>query len=210
MLKGFIDHVTDTGFIEGWAFNTHTPLDPLTISIWNDEDAELAWGVALHYREDLVAAECATGWCAFRVQTRIKPATLHRLALTLVVRDVQRKILRRGKVPLIEDGTLVPASVPDLVREDPTTIRSIGQLAGCSGVFDDFLKRHGVDAFVRASYVYVLGRAADDSGLRTYGQLIRRNALTPFQLLTTLTDSAEFHSRPRLLAAPTSAAFPYR
>jgi hypothetical protein len=68
----------------------------------------------------------------------------------------------------------------------------------------------GVEAFVRAAYAYVLGRPADASGLASYGELLRKSTLTPLQLLTTLTDCDEFRSRPRLLAAPITTAFPFR
>jgi hypothetical protein len=39
---------------------------------------------------------------------------------------------------------------------------------------------------------------------------MRENSLTPFQLLAILSNSEEFRSKPRLLAAPNSAAFPFR
>jgi hypothetical protein len=55
-----------------------------------------------------------------------------------------------------------------------------------------------------------LGRSIDAEGLILYNRLIRQKRLTPYAMLRTLADSAEFRSRPRSLVAPTSAGFPFR
>ena len=55
MLSGYIDGVTSSGYIEGWAYDTHCPSRPLALSI-REERHELANGVANRYRADLVDA----------------------------------------------------------------------------------------------------------------------------------------------------------
>jgi hypothetical protein len=210
VLKGYIDGITSSGYIEGWAFNAATPLDPLPVSILDDSDREIAWGLAHHYREDLSAAGCAAGWCAFRVKATGSVSRLKKQPLTLAARSMQTKILRRFPVPYTEDWNTGLSNVAEIVASDPTTITSIFQLKGCELIFGDFMKTRGVDAFIRAAYVYALGRPADTSGLASYGQMIRRNTLTPFHLLELLTNSDEFRSRLRLLAAPNSMGFPFR
>ena len=210
MLKGYVDGIASSGYIEGWALNPDTPLDPLTVAILDDKGSELAWGLAHHYREDLSAAGFAVGWCGFRVRSSIPVSRLKQHALTLVDRCSGTQIVRRFPVPYAQDEDAELSTIPEIVAADPTMTASIFQLKGCDEILDAFVTERGVDAFVAASYAYVLGRAVDPSGLASYGNLIRENSLTPFQLLAILSDSDEFRSSPRLLAAPNSAGFPFR
>jgi hypothetical protein len=101
------------------------------------------------------------------------------------------------------------ATVADVVAADPTVLASISQLGGCEEVFARYLATHGVDAFVRAAYLYVLGRTADASSLETYGSMIRKSSLSALRLLEILSDNDEFRSRTRLLAAPNTSGFPF-
>lgn len=210
MLKGYVDGIASSGHIEGWAFDSQAPLDPLTIAILDDKARELAWGLAHQYRDDLSAAGRAAGWCAFRVRAALPVSRLRKIPLTLIDRASGNRILRRYPVPYASERDAGPSSVPEIVASDPTMTASIYQLKGCDDVFGRFLTERGTDAFVRAAYAYVLGRSVDPSGLASYGSMIRKHTLTPFQLLATLSDSDEFRSQARLLAAPNSAGFPFR
>jgi Domain of unknown function (DUF4214) len=210
MLRGYVDGIASSGYIEGWALNSEAPLDPLTIAILDDKGGELGWGLAHHYREDLSAAGLAAGWCGFRVTSAVAVGRLKQRALTLVDRTSGAEIVRRYPVPYAQDPDAVLSTIPEIVAADPTMTPSIFQLKGCDELLTVFLQQRGVDTYVAAAYAYVLGRAADPSGLASYGNLIRENTLTPFQLLAILSDSDEFRSRPRLLAAPNSAGFPFR
>jgi hypothetical protein len=182
----------------------------MTVSILDEQNQEIAWGLAHHYREDLSAAGCATGWCAFRLRATASVSLLRKQALTLMDRSLQQEIVRRFPVPYAEDSERIMATIAEIVSSDPTTITSIFQLKGCEEIFRKFISTHGVDAFIRAAYVYALGRPADASGLASYGQHIRRNALSPIQLLEILADSEEFRTRAPLLAAPNAVGFPFR
>jgi len=210
VLKGYIDGIASSGYIDGWAFESERPLDPLVIGILDETEQEIAWGLAHLYREDLSAAGCAAGWCAFRVRAGSSVSRLKKQALTLVDRTSKQAIMRRSSVPYAEDWDGALTTIAEVVASDPTTITSILELKGCHDIFSAFMYTHGVDAFIRAAYVYALGRPADASGLASYGQKIRKNILTPFQLLEIMTDSDEFRSRPRLLAAPNTSGFPFR
>jgi len=210
VLRGYVDGIASSGYVEGWAFSSGTPLDPMTIAILDDKGRELAWGLAHHYREDLCAAGLAAGWCGFRVKTAVPLSRLTKRALTLVDRNSGVKILRRYPVPQARDRDVVLSSIADIVDSDPTMTSSIFQLKGCDDIFGRFLNEHGVDAFVRAAYAYVLGRPVDPSGLASYSKMLGKKSLTPFQLLAILCNSDEFRSRPHLLAAPNSARFPFR
>jgi len=210
VLKGYIDGIASSGYIAGWAFNSDSPLDPLTIGILDEQQQEIAWGIAHLYRDDLSVAGCAAGWCAFRLRATAPVSLLRNQALTLVDRASQEKIQRRFPVPYAEDSETAASTIDALVSSDPTTIVSVTQLNGCQDVFGSYLSTHGIDAFIRAAYVYALGRPADASGLASYGQKIRTKLLTPFQLLERLVDCDEFRSRARLLAAPNAIGFPFR
>jgi len=58
MLRGFLDAVTSSGHVEGWAFDTNDEWTPLTVSVTDDSGRELGWCSARRYREDLALAEC--------------------------------------------------------------------------------------------------------------------------------------------------------
>jgi len=210
MLRGYVDGIASCGYIEGWALNSEAPLDPLTVAVLDDKGSELAWGLAHHYREDLCAAGLAAGWCGFRLRGAVPASRLKQRALTLVDRSSGAAIVRRYSVPYAQDPDIELSTVAEIVAADPTMTPSIFQLKGCDEILGAFLRERGVDTYVAAAYAYVLGRAVDPSGLASYGNLIRENTLTPFQLLAVLSDSDEFRSRPRLLAAPNSVGFPFR
>ena len=68
----------------------------------------------------------------------------------------------------------------------------------------------GLEAFVRAGYVYVLGRPADHAGMSAYVTRLGNQSITPWDFIKELYDSAEFNAAPRLLAAPSEPGFAFR
>jgi hypothetical protein len=208
MIQGYLDGIASSGYIDGWALNREAPLMPVTVAVLDGKNHEIAWGLAHAYRDDLALAGLA-GWCAFRVRTEASVTRLRNQELILMERTTSTEICRRKSVPYLDSGDTAFLTMADAVAADPTTIKSISQLRGCDQIFAQYLKAHGVDAFVRAAYVYTLGRAADPSGRATYGNMIRKNSFSPFQLLEILSDSEEFRSRMRLLAAPNTIGFPF-
>jgi hypothetical protein len=207
MLKGHIDALTSNGFIRGWAFDTEAPSTPLRVMIVGSAGEVIAEGLAHHYRDDLVAAGCGIGWCEFRLRVETI-SRLRRIKLILVEALTKTPIFQTLSIEYVETPSNAITGIEALLLDDPTMARSIDQLKGCDSLFRDFILQRGVEAFVRATYVYVLGRPADFSGLRHYTRLIRSGDLKPFDLLAALADSPEFRSRPRLLGAPNSATFP--
>ena len=209
MIQGYLDGIHSSGYVDGWACNREAPLVPVTVAVLDGGNREIAWGLAHVYRDDLALAGHGAGWCAFRVRTQTSVTRLRNQELTLLDRITATEICRRKSVPYLDSGDPSFPTIADVVAADPTTIKSISQLSGCDQIFAQYLKAHGVNAFVRAAYAYVLGRAADPSGIATYGSMVRKNAFSPFQLLEILSDSEEFRSRMRLLAAPNSSGFPF-
>jgi hypothetical protein len=185
MLRGWLDELTSSGFVDGWAVDTAALDRPLSISILDRDGLEIGWGLAHRYRLDLAAAAIGTGWCAFRVRVSDPPRWLRGAAMTLAERTTGTTLHHLDPVPYSE-------------RQD-RAITTIG----------DFIKARGVNAFVRAAYVYVLGRPVDEAGLARYGGMIRKATLMAVELLAILADSEEYRARPRSLAAPNTPSFPF-
>ena len=209
MLAGHIDTLTSPGFVEGWAYDRAAPARPVTVSVQDPAGHEIAWGLAHRYREDLAQAQIGTGWCAFQLRVSGPVGRLRKVALSLLDRASQTEIHRADPALFCEDSERLLSNVSDVTRSDPTMISAVEQLRGCADLFERFIQQSGCDMFVRIAYVYVLGRSADPSGLDLYGGLLRTARLSPYNLLVTLYNSDEFRSRPRLLGAPNSLAFPF-
>jgi hypothetical protein len=209
MLKGHLDAIKSSGYIEGWAYDTENMLRSLEVSVSIAPNQEVAWGLAQRFRADLMAAGIGVGWCMFRIRAAISVRRLRDTTLTLRDRVSGAELHHIDAPPYFEDVDSPVTSTDELVHSDPTVLNEIMQLRGCNPVFSAYVKTRGVAAFVRAVYVYVLARPVDETGLSLYSGLIRRGALDPFGLITILADSDEFRSRPRSLNAPNSPSFPF-
>ena len=207
MVRGHIDALLSCGFIEGWALDSRALAAPLPVAVVNEAHGVVASGVANLFRDDLVDAGCGVGWCAFRLRVE-GPERFSGAPLALLDLKSKTVIARYESVGYFDAPEPEFDSVAQLIGADPTMIRSVDELRGCESLFRAFILRAGVDAFVRAAYVYVLSRPADADGLAHYGRQLRAGAMTPFRLLRALAESDEFRARPRLLVAPNSAAFP--
>lgn len=209
MLRGYLDVVTSSGHIEGWAYDSEDPLAAVRVRIIADDDHELGVGTAHGYREDLAAAGHAAGWCAFRI--RLKESTgVRTFGLVVVDHEGGEVILHRQAVPYAVREETPIGSLSELLASDPTLIDSLEQLRGCNPLFERFIKTKGPAAFVGAVYVYLLGRPADGTGLNAYQTHLRSKRVSPYELLRTIADSDEYRSCPRHHWAPTAPAFPFR
>jgi hypothetical protein len=207
-LHGHFDAITSSGFAEGWAVDAEVPLRSLLVSIVS-EGEEVGAALANCYREGLAESGFGAGWCAFRARLSLHPKLAQQRRLALVESISGAVIHEPAMLRYYEDSDPVITSVPELVASDPTVLGSLGRLAGCRPVFDSYIKRQGVEGFVRAAYVFVLGRPADAEGISTYARLIRHSMLEPLDVLLALSESDEFRSRPRMLGAPNTPAFPF-
>ncbi len=206
MLRGHLDVVTSSGFIDGWAYDTQSPAKPLALCVHADGE-EVARGLANCFRADLMEASIGTGWCAFRFRAAGSAGRLRRATLTLAELPWNTPLALTGTPRLVEDTDLPLTVLDEIARSDPTQITSIEQLRGCTEIFTTLIKAAGVEAFVRAAYIYALGRPADPTGLRLYGGLIGGGELSPFGLLQALCDGDEFRAASRILIAPTEPGF---
>lgn len=209
MILGRVDVLTSSGNFEGWCYNSERPLDPVTVAVVDAEGVEIAFGLAHRYREDLVKAHCGIGWCAFQLRADNPVSKLRKLAIRLIERNSGLVLFASEGLRYMETDTQA-TSFEHQISLDPTLVQSVEQLEGCGEVFDAYIRAKGVDAFVRTSYVYVLGRPADLNGAAFYGKLIRHRTLSPYALLRSLSESDEFSSRSRLLGAPNTTEFPFR
>jgi hypothetical protein len=209
MLKGYLDVVTSSGHIEGWAYDSEDLFGAVRVRITADDGREIGVGSAHRYREDLAEAGHAGGWCAFRI--RLAASTgVHRFGLVSADRNGRDVVLQRRAVPYAvrEDSPI--CSLSELLESDPTLIGSLEQLRGCNQLFEQFIEAKGAETFIRAVYVYLLSRPADAVGLHAYQTHLCSKQVSPFELLLTIADSDEYRSRPRHHWAPTQPAFPFR
>jgi hypothetical protein len=208
MLDGNIDAVSSCGFIAGWALDSRAVLKPLEIAILED-GAEIARGYANIYRSDLVAASRGTGWHGYRLRCAASPMALSRTTLVLAEAASGNPICQRSHVAYAEESDAAISSLQELLAADPMLLASIDQLDGCKRIFEAFIHTRGVEAFVKAAYLYVLDRPCDPAGLGHYSRLIRNEWLGPEGLVRALYNCEEFRSRPRTILAPNTPGFPF-
>jgi hypothetical protein len=208
MLRGHIDSLTPSGLVEGWAYDETRLLAPLAVAVLTAKGEEIASGYADLFRDDLALAGAAYGWCAFRLGLSVSPETAAGHPLRLV-EGATRAVIFEGEAALGEDSAQEIQDLDALLASDPTVLTSAEQLESLSPVLDAFVAAQGVDAFVGAAYLYVLGRCADPSGLVSFGRLIRTRRLTPYAALLTLAEGPEFGARARTLIPPNRPGFPF-
>ena len=76
-------------------------------------------------------------------------------------------------------------------------------------MFDAYIERRGLAAFIRTAYVYALGRGPEPEAVALYDRMFQRGALNPYGLIELLTETSEFRTAPRKMAAPHAPAFPF-
>jgi hypothetical protein len=209
MLRGYLDAVTSSGHIEGWAYDTETPFAGLRIAIVDHNNQLLGRGFARGFREDLLAADIAGGWCAFRIKLTGATTGVPIFGLGSIDADGRTELILRQSVPYVVREEEPIRAVQSLLESDPTRINSLRQLVGCEELFNDFIRVNGPDAFIRRAYLYLLERPADASGLAAYMKHLKAKKVGPYALLVALADSEEYRSRERQHPAPASPAFPF-
>jgi hypothetical protein len=209
MYLGHIDAVTIGGNIYGWACAAQPTPQPVTVTVYTMEGVEVAWGLAHLFREDLVAAKVGYGWCAFQLRAKTSAWKFGCRDLILAERTRGVVIAKLKDVPFRPDEDTTVTDIATLSMTDPTMLSGLHQLEGCDDLFRRYILKFGIEPFICAAYVYVLGRAVDESGLATYGRLLRRRKMLPMELLRALFESEEFTSRSRFLVAPNMPGFPF-
>lgn len=209
MLVGGFDSLQSNGFFYGWAYDDERPKTPLHLIVTDQDGFELAEGIANRYRGDVAAAGFGTGWSGFHLRTEESISRLRESTFNVIENESGAFVFQDQRPPFVEIFEVAQESIAEAVSVDPTSLDSVTQLAGYASDFDDFIRSHGVNAFVRAAYVYILQRPADPDGLTRYGRLLRQGLINPYTMIETLATSSEYSSRPRLLAAPTMPSFPF-
>lgn len=209
-LRGGLEGVCHGGYVEGWAFDMRRPLHTLAVVVIDHRRREVARGLAGLYRKDLAYEGLGAGWCGLRLRLRDAPARLAWKRMTLALAKSRQRICSIESIPYLFTDTVREEGIAGLMGEDPTLIHSVDQLRGCEEVFTAYVRAHGVEAFVRGVYRYLLSRPVDALGLTSAMKHLRTGSLSPFGLVQTIADSEEYRSRPRQHCAPTMAAFPLR
>ncbi len=209
MLQGHLDIATSTGYIEGWAFDSENVLRAVPVAVCVDGQ-KIASGLANRYRWDLIDANCGTGWSAFRLKLACPPGSLAEQTVDLIETGSDAKLCSVTSLAIVDDQENPPTLLKHVIGSDPTMVYSIEALRGCVAVLASFLEGVGPEAFVRAAYIYILGRFADIAATATYSAQLRDGTLAPYDLLKILYESTEFQSDPRLLAAPPDPGFAFQ
>ena len=210
MLTGYLDAVTSSGHIAGWAYDTDRPFPCLRVAILTDDGREIGRGLACGFRVDLMMAGMAGGWCAFKVKLGESPTGIRSFGLMALDREANASLIARQSVPYVVQEETPIRSIPDLIADDPTQMTSLDQLSGCDDIFKQYIKDYGIDTFVRTAYLYVLARPADPAGLATFRKLLKAGNVTPYGLLVAMSNSDEYRSKAPQHCAPTMPAFPFR
>ncbi len=208
LLQGHIDALTACGFVEGWAFDAEDPGRPLSVCVLA-EGTEVAAGLANLYRWDLADAGYGTGWCAFRLRLAVEARSLADTALTLLHPPSATAIAPAAPAAIRPEDDPAITHLEAVIRDDPTCVRAIEQLRGCARLFDVFIDLAGIDAFVNAAYLYILGRPADETGLAHYAASLRDGSMIPYDVLRILHACDEFDAATRLLIAPPEPGFAF-
>lgn len=207
--RGHLDAITAAGYVEGWAFNEADVLAPLLVAV-RFRDQEVARGLACRFRADLAAAGYGAGWCAFRLKLSVAPAIIQSAPLILADAASNQVLHANAVLRRIDDAEPSLTSIAAIIDHDPTRLGSFDRLKGCGELLRQFIKRRGVEEFVLAAYVYVLGRPGDAGGIESYCRQLKQNLLDPLDLLRILADCEEFRRQTRSLSAPCSPSFPFR
>jgi len=209
MISGRLERLYSEGYFEGWAFDQEAPERPLRIEIRAADGRVVAEGLANLYRDDLANARQGLGWCAFRLRFAEPARELRRSVLALHDGASGFRIHFALQVPFIAGDGPTWSPGEDAAGFDPFVIERPSQLRACQGLFARFVRARGANAFVRAAYIYMLGRRADPETLAIHSEMLRKGSLTPFRLLEMIAETAEFRARPRALAAPNAPGFPF-
>jgi len=210
LLRGAIDAITTGGRVRGWVSTPADPTRRITVALARGASDVVGLGFADQYRDDLAEAGIGLGWCAFDVRTELSPAELRKTELALIEVEQRAVVCVASDVEIIPDPTPTIRDLSEISACDPNYFTDLNRLRACDGLMRRFLMARGIEAFLSAAYIYVLGRAADRSGLETYGRLLRGGRLTPIEALFLLSDSDEFRGRVRTFVSPKSPSFPFR
>jgi hypothetical protein len=209
MLRGHLDAITTTGYIEGWACDDERPLSSLVVSIVAN-DVQIAYGICNRYRWDLADARLGVGWCAFHLKLVDAAQHLKGQVLGLIDTVSGKELFRATMDHPVQDNEPSPSTPEEIIRSDPTIIGAVEQIKGCAAVFSEFIRLHGNAGFVRRAFLYVLNRPANHSEIEVYSKALGEESITAYGILQSLYESEEFRTAPRLLLAPPEPGFAFR
>jgi len=207
-LEGAIDHISSGMRIQGWARDIVNPFATIRIGIVAG-DRLIATGDANGFRRDLFDSDVGHGWYGFALRPT-KPtdwASVEQLHLI----DVEaRALIGSFRPPLPEsfEGHSVDLRRLDLSMDE--YLVDVSHLRGFAPLLDRYVADRGAETFVDHGYCFILGRAADPDGLKSYSREIEEGHLRPLDFLRVLLESDEAQRSRRRLPTPLSKEFPFR
>ncbi|NJO56329.1 MAG: DUF4214 domain-containing protein [Rhodospirillales bacterium] len=208
MIEGHLDACTGDGFLEGWA-RFERRREPCIVSIRLDGEV-VGRALAAEYRADLLAAKVGHGHYGFRARLRRKLAPGRHVFTLFEERSCQcrcgtssnsRSTCRPsacGRMPCAWRS----CSAPRTEWTDAEVLANLDSLG-----LEDACAKMGVERFVDVAYMWVLGRRADEEGIRVYVTKISES-MTPINLVSILLRSNERKAKTLPITSPFSPTFP--
>jgi hypothetical protein len=205
MIQGRLEKLFAEGALTGWAWDAEAPAQPVAIRARLPHGKVIGEGLANLYRDELAEARIGLGWCGFRLRLA-SPALLGPIELIASTTGV---LLDAREPAFVPTSSSAIGEGAEKALFDPFTVKTISQLRACEPLFQGYVRARGVDAFVRAAYVYLLGRAVDPENRTLHTAMLRNGAMSPRQLIEWLADTEEFAATAKTLAAPNTPGFPF-
>ena len=207
--RGAIDGIDAMGRLHGWA-------RPQSNQSFCDVAAicgsiTLAHGPANRFRRDLLRDGHGSGWNGFalRLDRRFLRA---KTIITVAVADpLNGALICEPRALEVPEGVREcgPLSLSGILAEATETLPDFDALSGLEGAIESFRRRVPTSQFVEYCYCYVLGRPADDGGLKNYVNLLETRKINGMKLLKTLFNSSEFANNEHRPVIPSSPSFPF-
>jgi hypothetical protein len=203
--SGFIDTISSTGYVEGWAISNKNNFDAVPVCVlW--EDKPIGIGIANLFRSDLLTAGVGHGWHAFRIRVDHTFETQTTLRLLLVELRTT-SLIAMAELPCPATLSRKLPNVDSVLEESDLKVTDISSLALTKTAIDAFVARYGVEEFVACGYCYILGRPADPGGHRSYTELISSGEMEPLVFLSILFNSTERRESKWPVLAPSDSGF---
>jgi hypothetical protein len=207
-LEGAIDHFAPDMRIQGWARNIADQFAIIRVGIAAD-DRLVAIGKANRFRPDLFEKNVGHGWYGFALRPS-RPLDWEGIGEFRLIDLDARMLIGSYRLPLPAKFNPPRVDLRQLNLIPNEFLVDVGHLRGFAPLLEHYVAHYGSETFVDHAYCFVLGRPADDDGLRTYSRQIAGGQLRPVELLKILLDSEEARRSCRRLPSPQADEFPIR
>jgi hypothetical protein len=207
-LEGAIDYISPDTRVQGWARDIANQYATIRIGIVAD-DRLVAAGDANGFRPDLLEKGVGHGWYGFALRP-VKPVDWPNIKQFHLVDLEVRALIGTYRPSLPERFEPAKVDLRSMSLSTDEFLADVGHLRGFASLLERYVSTFGAETFVDHGYCLVLGRSADNDGLRSYSHAIAQGHLPPLEFLRILLESDEARQNRRRLPTPQSTEFPFR